>query len=278
VDRYERATFGEIQRVVDTLGLTVWLKVRVADVLRIDRRKTPRELFPYALMSHFDFLVYRGMQPEYAVEFDGASHSRTQQVLNDRKKNALCKLHGFPLLRIDSRHIEPKYQKMSLLAWIMEVRETEIAFGEAQRQGYVPYDEPFDPIFFSGIGEREHPFWLSRNALRRWRSLASRGQIRDSCSSGRLWYDDNDTMYGIEFIRVTPEHGIHVASWMRRQDCPEMDTLFEEILLIRLDEQLDLYFAGKRGLQPLATIYAKIKKFDSQYKMGGGHSFSRGDK
>jgi Protein of unknown function (DUF2726) len=276
VNQYEQATFGEIQRMVDGLGLTVWIKVRVADVLPIDRRRTPPELFSYGLKSHFDFLICRDMQPEYAVEFDGPYHRRPEQALNDRKKNALCKTHGFPLLRIDSRHIERKYQQMSLLAWIMEVRETEIAFDEAQRKGLIPYDEPFDPLSIWRAGDRLHPFWLSRHARVRWQSLAESGQIRDMCSSGGQWHHD-ETMYGIEFIRVTRQHGIHVATWMRLQDFPEMPTLFEEMLCIRLDEQLDLYFAGKRSLEPLAEINAKVKRFDTQYKMGRRHSFSRGD-
>lgn len=276
MDHYERATFGEIQRVVDALGLTVWVKVRVADVLPIETQRPPAKLFSYALMSHFDFVICRDMRPEYAVEFDGASHRQPQQVLNDEKKNTLCTMYGFPLLRIDSRHIEPKYQKMSLLAWIMEVRETEIAFKKARQKGQVPYDEPFDPLFIWSIGERNHPFWLSRDARVRWQSLYKQGRIWDFCSSGGYWYDDNRTMYGIEFIRVTPDYGIHVASWMRMQDFPEMPTLFEEILHIRLDEQLNRHFSGKCSLEPLQDIYAKIKSFDSKYKMGGRHSFSRG--
>jgi hypothetical protein len=60
---------------------------------------------------------------------------------------------------------------------------------------------------------------------------------------------------------------------MRNQDFPEMPTLFEEMLCIRLDEQLDLSFAGKRSLEPLAAIYAMVKRFDAQYRMRGRHFF-----
>jgi hypothetical protein len=275
VNRYEKAAFGEIQRVVDDLGLTVWMKVGMKDVLPIEGSGLSDAHYRYALMAHFDFVICRDMIPEYAVEFDGPSHRSARAVANDAKKNAICDRFEFPLLRIDSRHIELKYGPLTLLGWILEVRETEIAFDDAQRKGLVPYDEPFDPIAIWTIGNRHRPFELARSARLHWDDLATRRVLYDRISSGGHWYDDANVMYGIEFIRVTPTHGLHVATWMRLQNFPEMITLFEEILCVRLDEKIDLYLNGAQPLEPLTHIDRKIRRFNATYKRGGCHSFCR---
>jgi hypothetical protein len=59
------------------------------------------ELYKYALMAHFDFLVTDKMYiPQFAVEFDGPGHSDADVRRLDVKKDDLCRFFGFPLLRI----------------------------------------------------------------------------------------------------------------------------------------------------------------------------------
>ncbi len=119
------------------------------------------------------------------------------------------------------------------------------------------------------------PYALANEARLQWRRLHAKGLIQERSSNGGLWHGERNIVYGIELIRVSSTHGLHVASWIRLQRFSEMMSLFEEILCLRLDEQLTLYLAGKRSAEPLEDIAAKINRFNSQHEIGGCH-FSSG--
>jgi hypothetical protein len=82
VNHYEEIAHGEIKAAADRWGLSVYPKVRVADVVPIDELGVVGEMKRYGLQSHFDFVVCREQwEPDYAVEFDGSYHSTTAQPL-----------------------------------------------------------------------------------------------------------------------------------------------------------------------------------------------------
>lgn len=76
------------------------------------------------------------------------------------------------LLRINSLYLDKKYRSLDLLSWCIEVWFSAEYFYEAQRNGTVPYDEPFSPksiISISGY-QKKFPFFLSfdiRNEIRK---------------------------------------------------------------------------------------------------------------
>lgn len=77
----------------------------------------------YAFKAHFDFVVHAPMTeggqltPLFAVEFDGPSHSDTDVLIRDARKNRLCMASGLPLLRIDESFLHRR-DKLSLVEWI----------------------------------------------------------------------------------------------------------------------------------------------------------------
>lgn len=87
LNRYEELTHHEITRSIDQWGLSVYPKVRVADVIPLDTLDITPSLYRFGLQSHFDFIVCRDKyNMEYAIEFDGSSHTKPIQAARDEKK------------------------------------------------------------------------------------------------------------------------------------------------------------------------------------------------
>ena len=111
-----------------------------------------------------------------------------QAKILDAKKDTLCRIFEFPLLRIKVNYLPKKYNNLSLLEWIIDVYYLEQSFYRAQEQGQIPYDEPFDPFFFDitdAEGDRKrYPYWISRNASLGIRKLHSLGKVAFHGTSG----------------------------------------------------------------------------------------------
>jgi hypothetical protein len=79
----------------------------------------------YSLCAHFDFLVVApdvGV-PHFAVEFDGDAWHKTRAGReNDRKKDAICRMLNFPLLRVDRGYFRRLADgRQSLLEWLADL-------------------------------------------------------------------------------------------------------------------------------------------------------------
>ena len=276
----EDKTFRELGGVAERHGLSVYPKVRIADVLPIENSGIDSELYRYALQAHFDFVVAGDDHiPIFAVEFDGPSHQDPVQAKRDRKKNDLCKRFSFPILRTNLNYISRKYRELTILAWIIDVYHLEVAFDEAQVQGIVPYDEPFDPFFIFSDGSRpgkRFPYWISLDANLAIRKLHKEGKLLYPSSSGLIGRDKNDVIRGIEFVEVTETHGLFVTSAMRPQDFPILfSDLLGELLLIFLFEEVERFLAGTAPLVPMTKINTRVHKYQQDYHMMRSHSVGR---
>jgi hypothetical protein len=108
-------------RVAEKRGASIHQKVRVADVLDLDRGVLSPELVSYGLRAHFDFVVGEqdGGKAFFAVEYDGPSHAWPSTQERDSKKNDICHLLHFPLLRVDSAYLRDDLGGgKSLLEWL----------------------------------------------------------------------------------------------------------------------------------------------------------------
>ena len=277
VNHYEEVAHGEIKNAADRWGLSVYPKVRVADVVPLDILGITGELKRYGLQSHFDFVVCRDQwEPDYAVEFDGNYHSTAVQKERDAKKGRLCALANFPILRINSKYLTRAFGPMSLLSWIMDVRELSISFAEQQAAGTIPPDEPFDPFFLSGFGPKEerYPYWFSAKPRIRLRQLHKRGLINDASSSGFIGYDENGVMRGIDYIRLTVTTGTYVRTAMRPQQFPVMmSDLLDEILSVQLTERVFSCVRGETTPTPLTEIYVIAEGMKKTLKLARAHSY-----
>lgn len=167
LNRREDVVYQELQSIAADNGMKVFAKTRLSDVLEKGRTSLTQREFDYYTRSHFDFIVTdAGARPLMVVEYDGPLHvTNEKQRECDKIKDDLCRRAELGMLRINDRHVTKLYRGMTLLRWIVEVKELEKAFYEAQESGQVPWDEGFDPAFLEPAdSERRFPYWLSATA------------------------------------------------------------------------------------------------------------------
>ena len=277
VNKYEEIAQGEIEVAARRWGLSVYPKVRLADVIPLDEVGATGELKRFGLQAHFDFTICRNKwDPIYAVEFDGNYHTLPKQAARDTKKDELCRRAELPILRINSRYLTKAFGSLSLVAWIMDVYELQEEFYRLQEIGSLPPDEPFDPFFFMSTtpGEERFPYWFSARSKIRLQKLYQEGRIFHPCSSGFIGYEPNDVMRGIEFIRVTETEGVVVRSAMRPQQFPILlSDLLVEILSVQLTEQVVKWLRGDIRATPMSEIYDVAQKMKRGLTLGQAHSY-----
>lgn len=94
---------------------------RCGRALDIDALRLPQDHRWYALSCHFDFVVWRRNEPQFAVEFDERHHfSNAEQMIRDKKKNAICEAAHFPLLRIEEASLK-RIGGVPLVQWLADL-------------------------------------------------------------------------------------------------------------------------------------------------------------
>jgi hypothetical protein len=118
-NQHVAATDESLRRICSRWRADVDVKQRVADVLDIDALRLG-DLRWYALSSHFDFVVWRDNEPQFAVEFDERHHfTDPEQIIKDEKKNAICEA-ALPLLRIEAASLK-RVGGTPLVEWLAEL-------------------------------------------------------------------------------------------------------------------------------------------------------------
>ncbi len=237
VNLHEEAALGELEDLGAEFGYSIHPKVRVADVLLLRPGQVRPDLLSFALKAHFDFTAFDNYHnPVFAVEFDGRFHNLDEQRARDLKKDELCSIFEFPLLRINSNHLVRRYNKRSLLRWIISAWELQKIFTEAQNTDQIPLDEPFDPMAFYHFGttiEEVHPHWISLRGRLHIKELHEEDKLPYISSCGVTFADKENNYRGIEWIDVAGGRVISVESAMKKQNFPiYLGELFDEILFV----------------------------------------------
>jgi hypothetical protein len=121
------------------------VKQRVADVLDIDALDLDKDRW-YALSAHFDFVIWRDNEPQFAVEFDERHHfTDAEQIIRDEKKNAICEKAMFPLLRIEASTLKrvgdtPVVEWLADLFFVYHDLWLPARAGWEEEEGYDPDD------------------------------------------------------------------------------------------------------------------------------------------
>lgn len=116
----EFITYNELTKALGDAGYLTFVKVPIKEV--IDKSKTSRLRRSDIAMyqdSHFDFVITdTGLMPEFAVEFDGPYHfTDSDRRRRDIRKNRICALAQFPLLRVSDVELE-KFDTISIMQFI----------------------------------------------------------------------------------------------------------------------------------------------------------------
>ena len=250
--RRSEGAYTELQDIADEYGYKGYVKVRVADVIPIDPIAIDKSLYSFALCAHFDFLACdANYVPVFAVEFDGPYHQDPKQKQRDKNKDALCRLASFPRLRINDRHLLRRYNKASLLKWIISAWELQKAFEAAQEKGSIPSEEDFDPIFLWHQGktiEEVHPHWIALKPRLHIEQLKKLGRIPQGHTNGLQFVDENENCRGIEWIDISDNTIVFVGSAMRSQNFPlHLWQLFTELITVILYGKLILFLKSGAG-------------------------------
>jgi hypothetical protein len=276
INLYEEAALRELQQLGDEYGYNIYPKMRLADVLPIDKKPLSRTLYSFALQAHFDFTACDlNNTPVFVVEFDGHFHSSEVQRRRDAKKDKICELFEFPLLRMNSNHLLKHYNRMFLLSWIISAWELEKSFNEAQAKGLVPADEPFDPIFLFHPGntiEEVHPRWISLRGRQHIQEWYKEDKLPYPCTSGIFFTDQMGTYRGIEWIDVGERRVVMVTTAMKQQNFPMyLGELFSELISVLMYEKLLDYLRTGNGSVPPESVEDLINSYVSLYKWAGSH-------
>src|SRR5690606_9890744 len=98
----EKRTYDVLEKASMPHDAQIFAKIRVADVINIEKSGISNDLYRFSLQSHFDFVVADAKyDPQFAVEFDGPHHQTDEQRSRDLKKDNLCKRFELPLLRVN---------------------------------------------------------------------------------------------------------------------------------------------------------------------------------
>jgi hypothetical protein len=280
LNKSEERTYSEITSVEHIKESDVFSKIRIADVLRIENSGVTADLYSYALKAHFDFVIAdKNLEPIFAIEFDGPSHIEPEQIQRDQKKIALCELFDFPILRINDRYLERSYRvQMSLLRWIIDVYFLQEGFHELQEKGHIPLDEIFDPAWVitnsNSMDKKDWwPYQIGIEARLRLQDYHKKGLIHDPTPNGAIGYSKDGVMKGFEFIRVSEDVCVYIESGMRNYKFPILlSDLFDELLIITLEQKVKKYIHDKSGSITLAEAQDKARLFAQNNKLGSCHS------
>jgi len=161
----ERAIYEITKEVAEKNEIEVFVKMRIADVIEIDRSGICNEEYSYALKAHFDVLVARASVPLMAIEFDGGGHDPKF----DHLKNALCERFGLPMVRVTLEHVNSRNFKDTAVHFLLYQLLCLEAFNEQVNDPY----EVYDPMFMLTVAGKHASFPFAY--ANRWRNrLAKR--------------------------------------------------------------------------------------------------------
>jgi hypothetical protein len=183
VNTHEAATKRVLDVAAGRNNASVYAKVRIADVLDMERSGISNELYSFGLKGHFDFVIADDVDmPLFAVEYDGPTHLDDGTIRRDLMKNELCERLGLPLARVRDEHVFKKARGVDYVTWLSEFYFAFQSLLRAQEEGAFPADEPADPmLFFSSPHlSGRFPLFVSAPARISLRELFTRKLISEA--------------------------------------------------------------------------------------------------
>lgn len=266
----------ELQKIAADNGMRVFAKTKLSDVIVKGRTSLTQREFDFYTRGHFDFVIADdNARPLMVVEYDGPLHRTSEkQQERDEIKNELCRRAELGILRINDNHVTKLYRGMTLLRWIIEVRELESAFYEAQTSGQIPWDEPFDPTFLGPAGSAKHfPYWLSAAATQSFHDFF--GTIDRSTPKGWtsiLGSDGKGNGFRLSCLYFGGQI-LWAQTGVRRQDrdFPHYD-LLDQIDTCELGVRLRKFRKGEIASATRAEFKAIFETFCARYSASPSHS------
>lgn len=266
----ESITDQRLREVCDDFNAKVYAKVRVADVLSIERSGIDNDHYRYALQAHFDFVVTDfAAHTLFAVEFDGSGHSAPDAQQRDGMKNMLCDRSELPLLRINRKYLTRAFSNWDLLRWFCTVFFVKRAWDEDVQAGLIPIeDSVFDPMFVSvrtKSGTRS--LELERHARAELRQMFGSREISNHSPNWIVAEGSNRTLRAIAWIETSDYLGTIAETAMQHQNLGSW-VLFaiRGIVLNELQNNVNAVVRGAKPALPLLSIKERLKDFEGRFK------------
>jgi very-short-patch-repair endonuclease len=276
VNKSEEIVLRELEAIAGDNGLRVFAKPRLSDVIVKGKTRLSAREFDFYTRAHVDFAVAdETSKPIMVVEYDGRSHTQSQQVERDKIKNSLCVDAGLGILRINANHVTRLYRGISVLRWIVEVTELQKWFERAQADGQIPYDEPFDPAMIADDGRGRQKLGQDTPKGEKKASTGFLLQKANKAICGRtgiLGSDQNGNQHRLSFIWFGNEV-IWAKTAVRPQnvDFPSYD-LLNEIAMCELGLTLKKFQTKQLASISIPQFHRIFVEFCRKYNAHPSHS------
>jgi len=279
LNKYEELTYDKLANACEGRA-KVFTKVRLADVFPINNSGISKEEFSYCLKSHFDFVICSDdYQPIFAVEYDGVQHkTNPRQVQNDSLKNKLCKKFGLPILRANFNYVSREFKGLDLLTYFIECWFLNEDFYLAQEQGYISYDEDFDPFSLISTGEgSKYPYWLSLESQLAIEKLYQQGCINQRVPSDWVGVDSEGNYRCITWIEVSNQEVVYLTTGMQDQqfNCVSISETIRMINIIELYQALREYMSNAENAVSTEQFENVLERFTSSFDARGSTTAGR---
>jgi hypothetical protein len=268
LNKYEEETNERLKVLTEHWGAHTFVKVRLADVFRIQASGISDEEYRFALQSHFDFLVTdRNLLPLFAVEYDGYLHSEPAQASRDELKAKLCDRFELPLLRINSRYLLVRTNGLDLLGWFVHAWFSGKVVSEAEAAGHIPPGDvsPLDLVTLPGT-TGALPLWLSRSAISEIWEGAKTNPGQDPVPSCIVGKGQHGQARALGWLRLSTSTCISVETGMRAQLFPvPVDEVLEDLVVLELSSKLRAVRKGVETPQSLEALDRQISRFKERY-------------
>jgi len=266
----ESVTDQRLREVCEDFKAHVFPKVRVADVLKIERSGISDELYRYALQAHFDFVVSDSEhQPLFAVEFDGPTHSEPDAKRRDKMKNDICERFEFSLLRINRRYLSTDFSNWDLLRWFCTVFFVKQAWDRDVESGEIPYeDSVFDPMF---VSVKTKSGWrsleLERTARAKLSELFRAEEIPMHVPNWVTARDGDRCLRAIAWIATSSDQGVIYETAMQHHLLGDwVQFAVRGIVLSHLVSRVQEFLDNGGEALPLSEIEARTEEFKKSYE------------
>ena len=271
LNRSEEATFQRLWKLAEKNWAHVDFKIRLKDAIPVEPGGVSYADFSFALKAHLDFLVYDAFfHPLFAVEFDGPTHETDpQQQRCDRRKDALLKRFGLPLLRINAKYLNRKFGGFDLLSYFIE--------DWFWCDSYLSYLKAKEARGVSRAHQLPAPpeLTLSPSCLLN-REIGAK--IEDLCKTGQLhslllfYWNGQDNAGGYRCIMWSQQFKgrdfCFVESHMRPQQFPlNLSYILQQITTFDLLEQIQSVICGERATRTDAELEERLDYYASHFAL-----------
>ena len=277
----EEATSFGLSVLCKKLGAAVLMRVKVADVFKLEGSGVSDELAQFAAKSTFDHVcVDNDRMPLFVVQFDGTSHPTDLQTAKQQQENEICRKLMLPLLRVHAFHLSKKHHSLEIVGTLLETwfaskgppvesKSGSRSFkdGELFASSGPAAGAPGSPV----MPDLDTSSGAAGDVRKNIRRIYESGKCRSPVPSSVIGADVGGTFHAVGFIRVTDDAVASAKVALRNQLFPATTAvLIEEILIHELYQELLDVIRGRGRLVTRAELGATIAAFRMRYKVKGG--------